>query len=95
MLSLLLVMEGISFGMFLTAGNAFVTQHADAQMRGASLGAYNMAGGVSIALSPILLGALAQNFGLGTVFLGMGVAALAGTAVLAVAFPRALSTARQ
>ena len=95
LLSLVLVAEGISYGMFLTAGNAFVTQYADAQVRGASLGAYNMAGGISIALSPILLGALAQNLGLSTVFLGMGIAALAGTAVLAVAFPRALSAARQ
>jgi len=94
-LSLALVAEGISYGMFLTAGNAFVTQYADVQTRGASLGAYNMAGGISIALSPILLGALAQNFGLSTVFLGMGLTALAGAALLAVAFTQALATAQR
>ena len=70
-------------------------RYADAQVRGASLGAYNMAGGISIALSPLLLGALAQNLGLSTVFLGMGVAALAGTVVLAAAFARALPAARE
>lgn len=89
-LSIVLVAEGISFGMFLTAGNAFVTQYADAAVRGAALGAYNMAGGISIALSPFLLGALAQQFGLTTVFLGMGVTVLVGVILLTFAFARTL-----
>ncbi|MFO7635659.1 MAG: MFS transporter [Caldilinea sp.] len=93
-LSVALVAEGISYGMFLTAGQAFVTQYAEPQVRGAALGAYNMAGGVSIALSPFLLGALAEQVGLNSVFLGTGALLLVGTLVLAFAFPRALASVR-
>lgn len=93
-LSVALVAEGISYGMFLTAGQAFVTQYAEPQVRGAALGAYNMAGGVSIALSPFLLGALAEQVGLNSVFLGTGALLLVGTLALAFAFPRALASVR-
>ena len=90
-LGLALVVEGISYGMFLTAGQAFVTQYAQPQIRGAALGAYNMAGGIGITLSPFLLGAISQQIGLSPVFLGTGMLLLAGALVLAVAFPRALA----
>lgn len=90
-LGLALVVEGISYGMFLTAGQAFITQHAQPQIRGAALGAYNMAGGIGITLSPFLLGAISQQIGLSPVFLGTGVLLLAGALLLAIAFPRALA----
>jgi MFS family permease len=90
-LSLALIAEGISYGVFLTAGQAFVTQYAEPQVRGAALGAYNMAGGISIALSPFLLGAVADWLGLDTVFYGMGVVLLVGALLLSLAFPRALA----
>lgn len=93
-LSLALIAEGISYGVFLTAGQAFVTQYAAPQVRGAALGAYNMAGGISIALSPFLLGAVADWLGLPTVFYSMGVILLGGVLALAYLFPRALA-ARQ
>ena len=90
-LSLALIAEGISYGVFLTAGQAFVTQYAEPRVRGAALGAYSMAGGLSMALSPFLLGAVADWLGLATVFYGMGVVLLVGALLLAMAFPRALA----
>jgi hypothetical protein len=50
-----------------------------------------MAGGLSIALSPFLLGAMADWLGLATVFYGMGIVLLIGALLLAMAFPRALA----
>jgi MFS family permease len=93
-LSLALIAEGISYGVFLTAGQAFVTQYAAPHVRGAALGAYSMAGGLSIALSPFLLGAVADWLGLSTVFYGMGIILLLGALTLAFAFPRALAARR-
>jgi hypothetical protein len=45
--------------MFLTAGQAFVTHNAATVMWGAALSAYNIAGGISAGLGPIVLGVLA------------------------------------
>lgn len=92
--SLALVAEGISFGIFLTAGQAFVTQYAEAEVRGAALGAYNMAGGIGTALSPFILGVLAESFGLDTIFFLVGVVTLGGALALAVAFQGAIKHAR-
>ena len=87
-----LAVEGVSFGMFLTAGQAFVTHNADAPMRGAALGAYNMAGGVSAALSPIVLGLLAQAYGLDLALFATSILVLTGAAILAIAYRRTLAT---
>ena len=86
-----LAVEGVSFGMFLTAGQAFVTHNAEAAMRGAALGAYNMAGGVSAALSPIVLGLLAQAYGLEIALFATGILVLTGAAVLAIAYRRVVA----
>ena len=86
-----LAVEGVSFGMFLTAGQAFVTHNADAPMRGAALGAYNMAGGVSAAISPIVLGLLAQAYGLDFALFATSILVLTGAAVLAIAYRRAVA----
>jgi DHA1 family tetracycline resistance protein-like MFS transporter len=86
--ALALAVEGIAYGMFLTAGQAFVSQRAPQAQRGAALGAYNMAGGLSAAVSPFLLGAVADRAGLGTVFWMVGLLALAGAALLIIPFER-------
>ncbi len=86
-----LAVEGVSFGMFLTAGQAFVTHNADTSMRGAALGAYNMAGGISAALSPIVLGLLAQAYGLDLALFATSILVLTGAAVLAIAYRRTMA----
>lgn len=78
-----LALEGVSYGIFLTAGQAFVAQHTDRQRVGAALGTYNMAGGISVALSPFLLGMLAERAGIAALFWYVGVLVLLGAAVLA------------
>jgi MFS family permease len=78
----LLVVEGISFGMFLTAGQAFVSQHVPPQQLGAALGTYNTAGGISATISPLLLGMVAASVSLPAVFIVIGALLLGGAVVL-------------
>jgi MFS family permease len=68
----LLVLEGISFGMFLTAGQAFVSQNVPPHQLGAALGTYNTAGGISATLSPLLLGLVAASTSIPTVLAIIG-----------------------
>ncbi len=39
-----LALEGVSYGMFLTAGQAFVTHHVERENLGAAMGAYSTVG---------------------------------------------------
>jgi MFS family permease len=87
-----LILEGVSYGTFLTAGQAFVIQHAAAESRGATLGAYNMAGALSTALSPLLVGAFSQWLGLDVVLAGVGVVILGGAALVGARFAREIAT---
>ncbi len=77
-----LAVEGISYGMFLTAGQSFVTQYSPMAQRGAALGAYNMAGGIGAALSPLILGILADAAGLNVSLWATALFAVGGAVVL-------------
>jgi len=65
---MLLAGEGIAFGMFLTAGQAFVTGHATESRRGAAIGVYSTAGSVGSTAGPFVLGLVADAWGLAAVF---------------------------
>ena len=67
-LSLLLPIEGIAYGMFMPAGQTFAAEHSTAASRGQVFGAYNTAGSLGSAISPLLLGAVAEVWGVGAVF---------------------------
>lgn len=81
-MAVLLAVEGISFGMFLTAGQAFVSQHVSPQQLGTALGSYNTAGGISATISPLLLGMVAASISLPAVFIVVGTLILGGAMVL-------------
>lgn len=82
-LSLLLILEGIAFGSFLTSGQIFVAQHSSADTRGAAVGAYSAAGSLSSIFSPILLGVVADLGGVQTVFWLTGLLVLLGMVLIA------------
>lgn len=84
-----LAVEGITFGVFLTAGQAFVAQRTAPESLGAALGTYTMAGGISATLSPFVFGAMADAYGIPAVFWLIGVLAVLGAAALAAALGRA------
>jgi MFS family permease len=82
MLYLFLAMEGLAFGMFLTAGQTFVTQHAAEEDRGTAIGIYGTAGSIGSIFGPLFLGFVAEIWGLTVVFWVTGVMVLLGIGLL-------------
>lgn len=68
LLTVLLIADGIGYGLFLTAGQTHVTGLATDEARGRAMGIYTMAGSIGSAAGPFLMGALAEWFGLSVVF---------------------------
>jgi len=77
-LLLILALLGITYGVFLTSGNVYVTQEASPEHRGAAMGVYSSFGNVSNVLSPLILGGIAQIWGLQATFETVAVMASIG-----------------
>jgi len=71
LLTVLLAVEGVAYGMFLTSGQAYVTQNSSEKNRGAAVGIYSTAGGIGSTGGPFILGLIAQQWGLQAVFWAM------------------------
>lgn len=67
-LMIFLAGEGLAFGMFLTSGQAFITEHSSASERGTAMAVYSTAGGIGATVGPLLLGVIAETWGLIAVF---------------------------
>lgn len=78
-----LAVEGATFGLFFTAGQAFVIEQSQEFNRGAALGLYGMAGSFGSTASPLLFGFVAHRFGFGMVFQVTAMTVLFGLAFLA------------
>jgi MFS transporter, DHA1 family, multidrug resistance protein len=78
LLMFFLALEGVGFGGFVTAGQAFIAEISTNQTRGTAMGVYRMAASAGSAGGPILLGFVASQWSLGIVFLLTGVFVLAG-----------------
>ncbi len=72
----LLVLEGIAFGLNLTVGQAAVIEAAGDNERGAAIGLHGTAGSLGSTVSPLVLGALANQVGIPLVFQITSAAAL-------------------
>ena len=81
-LGMLLAGEGIAFGMFLTSGQAFVTEHSTEDNRGTAIGVYSMAGSIGATMGPFVLGLVADVWGLAAVFQITGALVFTGIGVL-------------
>jgi MFS family permease len=81
-LALFLAVEGISFGMFLTSGQAFVTEHSTEADRGTAIGIYSMAGSIGATVGPFVFGIVAAVWNLATVFQVTGLLVMLGIAAL-------------
>lgn len=79
---LILGVQGIAYGIYLTAGNAYVTEEAPAEMRGTAIGIYSTFSNISGVISPLILGAIAEKWSLQAAFQVSGVLALAGMAMM-------------
>lgn len=79
----LLVVEGVAYGLYLTSGQATVAGHAGEANRGAALGIYMASASMGDSLMPLFLGAVADAFGIESVFYIVGGVAVVGLAILA------------
>ncbi len=68
-LTVVLAGEGICFGMYLVSAQTFVTERFDESERGTAMGVYSMTGSIGSLVGPFVLGAVADFWGLRTVFL--------------------------
>ena len=79
----LLILEGIGFGVFLVSGQSAVAEAAGRHNRGAAVGLFWMAGSIGDLFGPIVLGVIAQTMGLVAVFQVVAVAVVMGAALVA------------
>jgi MFS family permease len=87
-LILILALLGITYGVFLTSGNVYVTQEASPEHRGAAMGVYSSFGNVSNVVSPLILGGVAQIWGLEATFEATAIVASIGILVIVLASRR-------
>ena len=81
-LTVLLILEGVGFGVFLVSGQSAVSEAAGQLNRGAAVGMFWMAGSIGDLFGPIGLGVVAQEVGLVAVFQTVAVAVLVGAAIV-------------
>jgi MFS family permease len=82
-LTILLIVEGVGFGVFLVSAQMAVATAAGGTNRGAAVGLFWMAGSLGDLFSPIALGVIAQELGLIAVFNTVAVAAFVGAVLVA------------
>jgi MFS family permease len=61
--SLLMGVQGIAYGIYLTSGNVYVASNSKTQQRGTAMAAYSMFGNLSRVINPLILGIIAETFG--------------------------------
>jgi len=88
LLIILLIAEGIGYGMFMPTGQAFTAENSTPVTRGQIVGAYGTAGSLGSALSPIALGVAAEAFGVDAVFGVTAVLMLIGLLAAIILFRR-------
>lgn len=81
-LTLILIGDGIAYGLFLTAGQSHITQLCSEEDRGSAVGLYTMTGSIGGAVGPIVLGIVADWIGLGNVFWSAALLTLSTAAAL-------------
>lgn len=89
LLTVLLTVEGVAFGLCLTSAQTTIASHADGSNRGAALGLYMAAASVGDSAAPIFLGWIAQMLGVKSVFVVVGSLVALGTVVMAAIIARA------
>jgi len=84
LLSVILGLQGISYGIYLTSANIYVTEVAPEGMEGASMGVFSTFANISGIVSPIVLGAVAEAWGIDTTFRASFGLAVVGLVILVI-----------
>ncbi len=67
-LTILLAVEGLAFGAYLVSGQTFVADNTEIQNRGAAIGVYSTASSIGSSVAPLVLGLVANAYGVRLVF---------------------------
>jgi MFS family permease len=67
-LSVILGLQGISYGIYLTSANTYVTEVSPEGLEGASMGVFSTFANISGIISPFILGVVADTWGIDTTF---------------------------
>lgn len=62
-MTVLLGLQGVAYGVFLTAGNIYIADESPKEMRGTAMGLFSMFGSISNIINPLILGFLADVYG--------------------------------
>lgn len=62
-ISVLLGLQGIAYGVYLTSGNVYVALNSDEANRGTGMAVYSMFGNLSGIINPLILGLIAETLG--------------------------------
>ena len=63
LVSIILGIQGIAYGIYLTSGNVYVAQNSEEASRGAAMAVFSMFGNLSGIINPLILGFIAETFG--------------------------------
>ena len=63
MISALLGIQGIAYGIYLTSGNVYIAMNSEEENRGTAMAVYSMFGNVSGIINPVILGFIAETLG--------------------------------
>ncbi len=78
----LLGLQGVAYGVFLTAGNIYIADESPKEMRGTAMGLYNMFGSISNIINPLILGFLADFYGIKGAFQFTAIVSVVGMVLL-------------
>jgi len=88
---LLMGAQGLVYGVYLTAGNIYVTQEAHPEHRGAAMGVYSSFANVSNVVCPLAVGGIGQLYGLSAAFQVAGSVSFLGVVTAMLLLRRAAS----
>jgi MFS family permease len=98
-LTVLLALEGLAFGAYLVSGQTYVADNTEIENRGAAIGVYSTASSLGASIAPLILGVVANVYGVQAVFTVTGavlvvglVLSIAATILLARSDAASLST---
>jgi MFS family permease len=63
LVSIIMGIQGIAYGIFLTTGNIYVAEKSPKELKGTSMALYSMFGNISSVITPLILGFTAETFG--------------------------------
>jgi MFS family permease len=76
---ILLAVQGMMYGVSLTAGNVYVTSEAPPDRKGAAMGVYQSFSNTSSVITPLVLGGVAEAYGVASSLQLAAAAAILGT----------------